>query len=73
VLVDIGRDPELPPADWIVPEWWMLNHIHVRHRTESPHTVAPGYATPTPSTFAIIPKNVGQWSDRWDLLGILLS
>src|SRR3954453_21462061 len=32
VLVDIGREPEHPPAYWIGPEWWMFNHIYVEIR-----------------------------------------
>jgi hypothetical protein len=63
VLVDIGRDSEPRPDYYIVPEWWMVNHIHTRTREkklgerESTH-------------FAIIPKNVADWQERWELLGI---
>jgi hypothetical protein len=31
ILVDIGKDPEVPPSYHVVPHWWMVNHIHVRH------------------------------------------
>jgi hypothetical protein len=67
VLVDIGRDPELAPAYWIVPEWWMVNHIHVRYQ-EKPRGA--WSQNPDSKHFAILPKNVAEWHDRWDLLGI---
>jgi hypothetical protein len=31
ILVDIGQDARLPPTFSVVPEWWMVNCIHVRH------------------------------------------
>lgn len=67
ILVDIGRDAELPPGYWIVPEWWMLNHIYVRYE-EKPRGA--WSRNPESKHFAIIPKNVQEWRDRWDLLGI---
>lgn len=70
VLVDIGRDPELAPAYWTVPEWWMLNHIHVRYSERIAVHGGARLRNPDSKHFAIIPKNVDQWRHRWDLLGI---
>jgi hypothetical protein len=67
ILVDIGQDPERPPGYWIVPEWWIVNHIHVRYQ-EKPRGA--WSRNPDSKHFAIIPKNVEQWRDRWDLLAI---
>jgi hypothetical protein len=70
VLVDIGRDPELPPDYWVVPEWWMVNHIHVRFQDRIAAHGGRRLRNPDSKHFAIIPKNVVEWRDRWDLLGI---
>lgn len=70
VLVDIGRDPEIPPSYWIVPEWWMLNHIHVRYHERIAVHGGKRLRNPASTHFAIIPKNVEEWRNRWDLLGI---
>lgn len=67
ILVDIGRDPEMPPGFWVVPEWWIVNHIYVRYQ-EKPRGA--WSRNPDSKHFAIIPKNVEQWRDRWDLLRI---
>lgn len=70
ILVDIGRDPELPPGYWIVPESWMRNHIHVRYHEGLALHGGARPKNPDSTHFAIIPKNVQEWRDRWDLLGI---
>lgn len=70
VLVDIGRDPELPPAYWVVPEWWMLNHIHVRYHERIAIHGGARLRNPDSKHFAIIPKNVEEWRHRWELLRI---
>lgn len=70
ILVDIGRDPEVGPGYWIVPEWWMLNHIHVRYHERLAASGGKRIRNPDSTHFAIIPKNVEEWRDRWDLLGI---
>ena len=70
ILVDIGRDPEVPPAYWVVPEWWMLNHIHVRFRERIAVHGGARLRNPDSKHFAIVPKNVAEWRGRWDLLGI---
>lgn len=70
VLVDIGRDPEVPPAYWVVPEWWMLNHIHVRFQERIAVHGGTRLRNPDSKHFAIVPKNVAEWRGRWDLLGI---
>jgi len=71
VLVDIGRDIDVPPGYWIVPEWWMLNHIHVRYHERIAVHGGARLRNPDSKHFAIIPRNVEQWRNRWDLLGIL--
>lgn len=70
ILVDIGRDPEIGPFYWVVPEWWMLNHIHVHFHERLAASGGTRLKNPDSTHFAIIPKNVEQWRDRWDLLGI---
>ena len=70
VLVDIGRDPELPPGYWVVPEWWMLNHIYVRHHEWLAEHGGQRPRNPDSKHFGIFPKNVTEWRDRWDLLRI---
>ena len=70
VLVDIGRDPKVPPGFWVVPEWWMLNHIHARHHERLEYHGGARLRNPDSKHFAIVPKNVADWRDRWDLLGI---
>ena len=70
ILVDIGKDPEQPPAYWIVPEWWMLNHIHVLYHERIAAHGGRRLRNPDSKHFAIIPKNVADWRDRWELLGI---
>lgn len=67
VLVDIGRDPETRPDYYIVPEWWMVNHIHSRYQ-EKPRGA--WSKNPDSKHFAIIPKNIAEWRERWDLLAI---
>lgn len=69
VLVDIGRDPETSPG-YYVPEWWMLNHIHVRYHERLAAHGGRRLLNPESKHFAIIPKNVAEWRDRWHLLGI---
>ena len=70
ILVDIGREVEFGPSYWIVPEWWMLNHIHVRYHDRLAASGGKRLKNPDSTHFAIIPKNVAQWQDRWDLLGV---
>jgi len=70
ILVDIGRDPEVRPDYYVVPEWWMVNHIHVRYQ-EKPRGA--WSKNPDSKHFAIIPKNVAEWLERWDLLRIFDS
>lgn len=67
--MDIGKDAQSPPGYWIVPEWWMLNHIHVRHH-ESKAAHGGRRVNPSSKHFAVIPRNVEQWRGRWELLGI---
>jgi len=71
ILVDIGRNPEVPPGYWVVPEWWMVNHIHTRYQERISALGGTRLRNPDSKHFAIIPKNVQEWRNRWDLLGIL--
>ncbi len=66
----IGREIDVPPGYWIVPEWWMLNHIYVRYHEGLAQHGGARPKNPDSTHFAIIPKNVEQWRDRWDRLGI---
>jgi hypothetical protein len=70
VLVDIGRDPDAPPIYYVVPQWWMLNHIHVRHNEWLATHGGRRPVNPQATHFAISPKKVTEWRDRWDVLGI---
>jgi hypothetical protein len=70
VLVDIGRDPESAPSYWIVPDWWMANHIHMRYQQSIAAHGGQRLNNPDSKHFAIIKKNVAAWRDRWDLLAI---
>ena len=65
VLVDIGRDPERAPRYWIVPDWWMLNHIYRTTKRKKLDQRPSGT-----KHFGIKPSAVAEWHDRWDLLGI---
>lgn len=70
ILVDIGKDPEVRPTYYVVPHWWMVNHIHVRHHERIAVHGGRRLVNPDAKHFAITRKNVADWRDRWDLLGI---
>jgi hypothetical protein len=53
------------PSYWIVPDWWMLNHIYERTKTLKLDQRPSGT-----KHFGIQPALVAEWHDRWDLLGI---
>jgi len=70
VLVDIGKDPELPPGYWVVPEWWMVNHVYVEFQRGLQRHGGQRPVNPESTHFGITTKHVAEWRDRWDLLGI---
>lgn len=70
VLVDIGRDPGRPPSYFIMPEWWVQNHIHDRHAEYLAQHGGRRPGNPASTHWAIRPRDVEQWRDRWDVLGI---
>jgi len=72
VLVDIGRDPAPPPAYFIVPEWWIRNHIHERYQAYLASHGGQRPRNPRSTHFAIKPRDVEQWRDRWELLPVLV-
>ena len=48
----------------------MLNHIHVRYHERIAYLGGVRLRNPDSKHFAIVPKNVAEWRDRWELLGI---
>lgn len=71
VLVDIGRDAGRAPGYFIVPEWWIENHIHETHLAYLAEHQGRRPRNPNSTHFAIRPDDVERWRDRWDLLPIL--
>lgn len=70
VLVDIGRDPTRPPSYFIVPEWWVQNYIHEGYAGYLARHGGQRARNPASTHYAIQPRDVEQWRDRWDLLNI---
>lgn len=70
ILVDIGKDPDCRPSTGVVPEWWMINHIHVRYQERLAARGGVWARNRDSKHFAVIPKNVEEWRDRWELLRI---
>lgn len=48
----------------------MLNHIHTRYHKRLARQGGARPISPGSKHFAIISKNVAEWQNRWDLLGI---
>lgn len=70
VFVDLG-DTSTSPRYWIVPDWWIRNDIYKAHQAylNKHGGIRPG--NPTSKHHSIDERRLGQWKDRWDILGIL--
>lgn len=70
VLVDIGKVVESPPSYYVVPEWWMFNHVKDENALYLEHHGGKRPISPASTHFAITEKNVARWRGCWDLLGV---
>ena len=70
IFVDLCKYNESPKY-WIVPNWWMINNIFEKHQNFlERHGGSRPYA-PESKHHAITEKDISEWKDKWDLLGIL--
>jgi hypothetical protein len=67
IFVDIAPNH---PRYWITPRWWIRDHIHDRYTSYLRSYEAKHGRRRTSHHHAIAEKDVAQWADRWDLLGI---
>jgi hypothetical protein len=73
ILVDIGKDSELPPAYFVVPEWWIRNYIYEGFREYLAQHGGARPNAPESTHYSLKPADMEEWRGRWDLLGICLS
>jgi hypothetical protein len=68
VLVDLSKDA---PEYYVVPAWWMEHHIFTAYEAYLAKRggTRPG-KNPKSTDWSILPHEVEQWRDRWDVLGI---
>src|SRR5262245_4228242 len=67
ILVDLGEPQN---RYFVAPEWWMLNDIHHHHERYLRQHGGRRARTPDSHHHRIPEDRVGQWQDRWDLLGL---
>ena len=58
------------PAYFIAPRWWVRNDIYEAHTAFLARHGGVRPQTPESSHHAIRLPRIGQWRDRWDVLGI---
>ena len=66
LLLDLGGQPRY----WIVPEWWIRNHIH---ETYQPYLNKHGGHRPkndNSNHHAIYESQLKKWQDKWEILSI---
>jgi len=54
----------------VVPEWWILNDIHVHHLAYLKRHGGRRARNPESTHHAIQHARIEEWRDRWDILGI---
>lgn len=69
VFVDLG-DLNASPRYWVLPDWWIRDNIYRIHKTylDSHGGKRPG--NPDSTHHSIDESRLGEWQDRWDILGI---
>lgn len=73
VFVDLGTGPNASPNYWIAPRSWIQNHIYDWHHAWLKKRGGSRPKTPGSMHSAIKEKDLSEWKDNWDVLGIGLS
>ena len=66
MLVDLGG----PTRYWIVPEWWIRNHIYETHRDYIAEQGGHRPVNDSSRHHSINEMGIAQWQDRWEVLGL---
>lgn len=69
VFVELKKPPTQPEF-YVVPEWWIENDIHRAHEEYLAKHGGQRAKTEDSTHHAIKRSRIGQWRDRWDLLGL---
>ena len=71
VFVDIHKDPSMPCAYYVVPEWWIQNDIYSAHQAYLKRHGGKRRSGSGSTHHAIPRSRIAEWEERWDLLEIL--
>ena len=66
ILLDLGGSPRY----WIVPEWWIRNHIYETHREYIAEHGGHRPVNDSSRHHSINEMGVAEWQDRWEVLGL---
>jgi hypothetical protein len=70
ILVDTGVAAGRPSEYFVVPDWWMTNYIHGEITKHLENHGGRRPVNPGSTHCDVKPQDVGEWRQRWDLLGL---
>jgi hypothetical protein len=66
VFVALERKPKF----WIVPDWWIRNHIHTHHQQYLKNNGGHRPVNDDSEHCSIVVESLHDWENRWDVLEI---